>query len=1222
MVSSEYLECEFYLTGYDQARISLLGRDYSGRPTLNEAVRCDLLQVTLDPVRYGTLLFDALLPSGRDDLLAGYLEGLAIARRQSQRMRFRLHIATTAPRELHNLHWELLYDPRHRIALARSRETAFSRCLSVATEPLPVLEARPSLLVVIATPSNLADLGLPELDGDDLWRSIEGALVPLGDLISYEILEPPITPGRLRERLLRGDFHALHLLAHGQVSRTRSSARLVLEDDDRRARFVDTDLFSEIFEGDARLRLVTLGACHGGAQPGADPFSGLGPALVERGIPAVIAMRQAISVPAFTLFTEHLYRHLADSGRVDRAANEARLQMHLSVPNSMEWGTPALFMRLAEDRLWQVAGSAGAEAVARAPNVFDAATATEQDQPTSVAATRRRRAAVGRAAAVVLAGVLLLVLFGRFAPRPLMRQPAKSVALLGFQDPSGKSQWKWLATALAELTAFHLESVDGLQVISTRELRLESGAIDDVSLDLQADVLDHILQNTPAEAAVRGSFNITQPSENAPRLGIDVWIYGVRQEGNRRVSERDRMDRLPELIDKVVTWAVAEMGHGRYELPEQPRHWNVVSWDQEAVDLYEQARANLRLRQTLEARQQLERALKLETRNPYLHAALADCLQDLGYEKEAEQAAAEALKLSSGMEPRKRWYFLGLLLQTQRQWSRASAVFKALWITADDPSTMDETRLDEGLRLAYLQVLATSLSESRDTLGLLRSAQRADDPRFWLIEAEAARLARSFETQKRLSVKAAATAKEVEAPLLLARALYLKGVALTELHETDAALETLSRAREIYKRENHLLWEGHSIRAIGSIYNSRRDWSSAIASYQDAGNCYAALGNVRFHGKQLSNQAMMHHVQGHFEPALNIYREALKQNQEAGDALAEIYTRIAIVLCQVQLGRLSEAEHELASAKRIDDRRGRYRNPKYPLRIQGELRRAQGRFPEARRDLERALELYRQEGHALGEATVSLELAMVLHYQGELAEAQAALDIALEFFGRNDASIELARARRVLGDLYHSQGELEEARRQYEIALNTQSESPNPVDTAEILASLARLLLAEGRPADAVQTAREAANEFHHSKAVLEEARARGILASALLASGQVPKAEREVAAARRLSSAAESFFYQLPIELTAARILAATGKAEDAREYLDKILAEAATSGFLILGLEAKLALGKLDIDAGRISAGIARLDAVSREAGTKGLGSIVESVDRVREATQSRDG
>ena len=193
MASSEYVDCELFLAGSDHARLSAAGRDYSGRPALDDALARRLLEVDLEPVRYGTLLFRALLPEG-DDLLAGYRESLTIARHEGKRLRLRLHVRPVAPSQLHDLHWELLFDPEQKIALGRSQETTFSRYLGVSVKPSEAVAGRPRLLVVLSCPRDLADYDLPAIDREDIARRDRASAVAAGgahDLGSSSKTRPP-----------------------------------------------------------------------------------------------------------------------------------------------------------------------------------------------------------------------------------------------------------------------------------------------------------------------------------------------------------------------------------------------------------------------------------------------------------------------------------------------------------------------------------------------------------------------------------------------------------------------------------------------------------------------------------------------------------------------------------------------------------------------------------------------------------------------------------------------------------------------------------------------------------------------------------------------------------------------------------------------------------------------------------------------------------------------
>lgn len=352
MPTEEYIDCELYLSNFDKALLRLGNSQYSGKPVLDENLQRRLLEASLDATQYGTILFGALFPPN-DDLLAGYREGLAIARHSDKRLRFRLHIDPKGPPELHALSWEMLYDAQKKLAFSRSKDIAFSRYATLDRDPRPAVEANPKLLVVISNPTDIAEQGLADLERGKAVESIKEALSPLAGLMQYDILEQRATRGNIRQRLNSGGFHALHIQAHGVMAAGQARASIVLEKDGGESDFVDDQFFSEVFEGNQDLRLITLVTCYSGPQTRGDPFGGLGPTLVRQGLPAVIAMRQTISVDAATIFSKHFYLNLAQTGRVDVAANEARQQLYLAVnPPPRDWNRPSLFMRLKDGKLW------------------------------------------------------------------------------------------------------------------------------------------------------------------------------------------------------------------------------------------------------------------------------------------------------------------------------------------------------------------------------------------------------------------------------------------------------------------------------------------------------------------------------------------------------------------------------------------------------------------------------------------------------------------------------------------------------------------------------------------------------------------------------------------------------------------------------------------------------------------------------------------------------
>lgn len=351
-MNETYLDSELYLPSLGRACFSWEGgRSYEGAPALDYERALEIGALESEPDAYGHELFNALLPEG-SDLYRGFREAALAAELSKSRLRFRLRLSADLPAWAHALYWELLADsdPR-RGALARSPETAFSRYTALARALGEPVSGRPRLLCVISAPSDIARFGMAEIDRSEVLGRLQASLDELSEAVEVEILEPPATLSRLRERLMsRGGAHLLHFFGHGD-SRGGGSA-LFLEDEQGRTKPVPEEMLAKLFLGARALRLVTLIACHGGAPSSQDPFSGLAGRLVEQGLPAVIAMRRAVRFETGHQFTAHFYRQLAETGRVDAAVNEARQHLYLSEPRGIAWSSPVLYSRLQDGRLW------------------------------------------------------------------------------------------------------------------------------------------------------------------------------------------------------------------------------------------------------------------------------------------------------------------------------------------------------------------------------------------------------------------------------------------------------------------------------------------------------------------------------------------------------------------------------------------------------------------------------------------------------------------------------------------------------------------------------------------------------------------------------------------------------------------------------------------------------------------------------------------------------
>ena len=65
-------------------------------------------------------------------------------------------------------------------------------------------------------------------------------------------------------------------------------------------------------------------------------------------------MQFPITDKAAIRFSREFYRALADGLPVDASMAEARKAMYASDPENVEWGTPVLFMRVADGRVFEL----------------------------------------------------------------------------------------------------------------------------------------------------------------------------------------------------------------------------------------------------------------------------------------------------------------------------------------------------------------------------------------------------------------------------------------------------------------------------------------------------------------------------------------------------------------------------------------------------------------------------------------------------------------------------------------------------------------------------------------------------------------------------------------------------------------------------------------------------------------------------------------------------
>lgn len=309
------------IRGHERLRASF---DGDGRPLPSQAAL----------ERWGTLLFETLLP-GETRRLWDAARGAAGGPATDVVFTSLLHWVADKP-------WELAFDP-HRKAFLAATEAVFVRNVVTAVP----CQARPprrrplSIRVAVAEPAGLSPLS---------WReeaeAIHAGLAPLVDRgLATVRVERAVTVEALHRLVADGPCDVLHFVGHGTWDADRRTGALLLETPKGAVAPVDAASLKALLSGRS-LALVVLNACQSARGSRGDLARGVAPALVQAGLPAVVANQFSVLDAAALVFARELYRSLALGRPLGDAAREARLAVRCDAGcGPVDWAVPVVYAR-------------------------------------------------------------------------------------------------------------------------------------------------------------------------------------------------------------------------------------------------------------------------------------------------------------------------------------------------------------------------------------------------------------------------------------------------------------------------------------------------------------------------------------------------------------------------------------------------------------------------------------------------------------------------------------------------------------------------------------------------------------------------------------------------------------------------------------------------------------------------------------------------------------
>ena len=297
-----------------------------------------------------------------------------VARSQQYDRPLNLIFTSTVP-WLAALPWEFAFDSSRRKFLV-TEEVHFIRNVltSVPAQRSDKQHEQLRLLVVAAQP-----LGSVELSAREEEERIRHGFAPLTNagLVELDVLTDT-TPARLHGKIQarelesrEGDprqYDVIHFIGHGEFDKQANQGKLLFQTSSGGRHEVDVRTLREILCGRG-IQLIFLNACDTARDAQATLNRGIAQALVEGGIPAVVANQYPVLDDSAVGFTDHFYWSLALGASLGEAAREARIALNYSIGHeSIDWAVPVLFARPdvpplhAAHRRQVVAGRSGASA--------------------------------------------------------------------------------------------------------------------------------------------------------------------------------------------------------------------------------------------------------------------------------------------------------------------------------------------------------------------------------------------------------------------------------------------------------------------------------------------------------------------------------------------------------------------------------------------------------------------------------------------------------------------------------------------------------------------------------------------------------------------------------------------------------------------------------------------------------------------------------------------
>ncbi|HLK67499.1 MAG TPA: protein kinase [Bryobacteraceae bacterium] len=767
--------------------------------------------------------------------------------------------------------------------------------------------------------------------------------------------------------------------------------------------------------------------------------------------------------------------------------------------------------------------------------------------------------------------VLVALLWGRFGTTPV-KSGRRSLAVVGFQNLSGRSDASWISTALAEMLATDLAASERVRVVSTEK-------VDQAKSDLKVpdsqqyvrEVLGRLGTNLNVDYFVTGSYLVASGNQDSP-LRLYVRLQDAK---TGQILAGASETGTPGELATLVSEAVGElMRNSDWTDVARKRTAGVlgVYSNPASAKLYAEGLEKSRHFDTLGARDLFKQAVEADPKNPLAHSAYGAALGALGYEQMARTETKTAFDLSATLPREERLSVAGRYYGASNNFTQEISTYRQLWdLFNDNP--------DYGLRLAQAQLDAGKPDDALGTLQMLRARPSGKDvaPNIDLLEAAIARVQSDFNRQFSAAARALEESTAKNAHLLEAAAYRHEGDALYGQNKFDEALSKYQASEAINREMGDTFGSASVILREGLIFWKKGDYQTNREYTERAMALFQQIGNRSALPPALNTLALAIRGRGDMSGSLKVFSQAIEIARELGAK-------------QELAGLLNNSGNLLRRVNRQDEARQHYEETlSIAIELNNRAQIARSHMTLALLDIDDG-NLVSASDH-LKEALTMVDIlnearlkAVVLQQIGDVKEAQGDLAGARKSYEDSVALSRTLKARQYVADGLATVAQIACEQKDFATANRTLAEANEYYHSQNQKPELweselidARIKIAAGAAAGTEKQIEDSAAGYHSIDATARETAAYTVLAESYLAQRKPAQAAQAIQRGRKAFVATHEFLARMTYRLVAGRVEAANGDTAKAAQDLRTLLAELEPKNWSLLASETRQALAEI---------------------------------------------